>query len=91
MQISFDLNAPVIPDLTVGAAEFGRPFFFVTGDHRRLFMRVKPVNFLTNSNLLNDIFSRGDALVVGLATGTLSYKSGGLEIEYVAAELRVKK
>jgi hypothetical protein len=59
---------------TVGSMPYGEPF-------RRkgcaeILMRVKPVNFLLNSTLINDCINRGRSCVVNLEKGTLFITEG---------------
>lgn len=46
-----------------------------------LFIKVKPVNFLNNSNLLSDVFARGDCIICNLETGTIFVAKGTEEIK----------
>jgi hypothetical protein len=89
MQLELELCQEIKPKVvpTAGSVKFGVPFRFVDVPNFQLFIRVKPVNFLTNSTLLNDIFSRGDALVVNLATGTLGTTKGERVIKLVGCKI----
>lgn len=53
-----------------------------------LLMRVKPVNFLLNSDLINDCISRGRIFVANMAKGTL-YTIEGSEI-VVPANVKIQ-
>lgn len=41
-----------------------------------MYMRVKPINFMLNSTLVQDVLGRGDVFVVRLDNGRLSAMSG---------------
>ena len=45
-----------------------------------LYLRVKPIGFLTNSTILSDVFSRGDIIVYKPLRGTIACLKG---TEYV--------
>lgn len=80
-----DLFAPA--NLTAKQIKFGDLFLA----NNTIFMRVKPVNFLTNSTLLNDVINRGDIFAVNMEKGTLVCYTGNTEVEAVTAELQYKK
>lgn len=79
-------QAPLFPeevDLPLGIGymylrqvSFGA--FFVSTDpkYKEVYQRVKPVNFLLNSNLVNDCINRDKVFVVNIQKGTLFIAPG---------------
>ena len=49
----------------------------------KLVMRVKPVNFITNSSLVTDVINRGKVFVVDIEKGTLFIADGETTISFV--------
>lgn len=73
-----DLFAKTLRVNTIASIAFATPF------HRQkstaLFIKVKPINFLNNSNLLSDVFTRGDCIICNLETGTIFIVKGNEHI-----------
>jgi len=88
-QAQFDIDSML--NLTVEGIGFGVPFRFCTdklcgsGD---IHQRVKPVNFLLNSNLVNDCINRHKCFVVNAQKGTLFIVQGDRFVEKVQAVIQ---
>lgn len=54
---------------------------------KKLLMRVKPTGFLLNSTVIGDVITRGDALVLDLAKGTMYAVSGATLVQPIISEL----
>lgn len=59
--------------------------------HSETYMRIKPVGFLNNSNILSDIFARGDCIVVCMNKGTVFPMKGNLEVIKLTGNLKVHR
>lgn len=75
---------------TIAQLAFGKIFKLKAGG-RGTYMRVKTVNFLNNSNLLSDVFSRGDCVVVLLERGTVSIMKGDKKVIPLEGNMKVRK
>lgn len=64
---------------------------FKRKDNPAAYMKVKSVNFLNNSNLLSDIFARGDCLVVNLHKGTLFPMAGDTEVVILEGKMQLRR
>jgi len=64
----------------------GQPVRTSDGSNK-LLMRVKPVNFLLNSDLINDCINRGKVFVVDLAKGTLYITEGDKQVQLIESQL----
>ena len=63
---------------------------FKSGDS--IYMRVKPINFILNSTLVQDVLVRGDIFVVNLSTGNMGAMKGATVVEQLEeAELHYKE
>jgi hypothetical protein len=71
--------------------EPGKLFIIKGRGAQKVYLKVKSINFLNNSNLLADVFARGDSLVVNLRAGTVSVMNGNTEIEECVGNLKVHK
>lgn len=90
MQIELALDTPIIPEyFPVNKVNFGVPFKF-KDQGADTFIRVKPVNFLLNSTILNDVINRGDVIVCRLAKGTIFVTQGTRPIQLLDATVVVK-
>lgn len=88
MQVElFEDCAPI----TVKFAQFGKPFKMINGGFDDIFIRVKPVNYLLNSTLLNDVINRGKCVVCNIRKGTIFVVEGDRRIVMVDAVIRIKK
>lgn len=56
-----------------------------------VFMRVKPVNYLCNSNLVNDAISKGNCLVINLKKGTCFIMDGATEIVRMKGAMKIQR
>ncbi len=54
-------------------------------------MKLKPTQWLLNSNLVSDVLNRADCFVCNIETGTLYIMSGERAVEYTDATLLIKK
>lgn len=54
--------------------------FYKKNEPLRLLMKVKPVNFLLNSTLVNEAINRRDCLVISVYSGTLYITDGDSEV-----------
>lgn len=86
MEIEESSNGAMV---TLASIKFGSLFKYV-GDSKTVYMKVKAVNFLNNSNLLSDVFSRGDCLTVAMARGSLSIAKGSHEVIIMHGNLKVR-
>lgn len=59
-------------------------------DGNTTFMKVKSIGFLNNSNIISDIFARGDCIVVNLKHGTLTPMPGSNPVVRLSGKLSVK-
>lgn len=64
---------------------------FKKADHPAAYMIVKSVNFLNNSNLLSDVFARGDILAVNLHKGTLFVMSGDTPVVKLKGRMQLER
>lgn len=56
-----------------------------------IYMRVKPVNYLCNSNLINDQISKNNCMVINLRKGTCFIMNGDTEIVRMRGKLQIEK
>lgn len=56
-----------------------------------VFLKVKATGFLTNSNILSDVFSRGDCLAVNMNTATVQCLPGGISVTKMDGNMQVRK
>lgn len=80
-----ETNIPLLRELTFGE------IFTPMKQGKNTYMKVKSVNFLNNSNILSDVFARGDCLVVCLERGTISVMKGDLLVTRLEGTLTIKK
>jgi len=71
-------------DLPVGTV-------FKKEGHPAAYMKVKSVNFLNNSNLLSDVFARGDILTVNLHKGTVFVMSGDTAVVKLKGKMQLER
>jgi hypothetical protein len=64
---------------------------FKKQDSAAAYMKVKSVNFLNNSNLLSDVFARGDCLVVNLHKGTLFVMDGMTKVQKLRGKMKLER
>lgn len=64
---------------------------FKKADSPAAYMKVKSVNFLNNSNLLSDVFARGDILTVNLHKGTLFVMSGETAVVKLKGKMSLER
>jgi hypothetical protein len=79
MQLDLDFEPIENKFQKLGTLPFGSPFR-IPGVKNKFYIRVKPVNWILNSNLVNDAINRNKCFVVALDTGTLGIKEGTLEV-----------
>ena len=53
----------------------------------KILVRVKPVNFLCNSTIINDMISKGNVLVIDMAKGTCYITDGSKPCKPLSSEL----
>lgn len=70
--------------LLIKNAPFGEPVLCSTD----MLMRVKPVNFLCNSTIINDMISKGNCLVVNTDKGTCYIVDGNKEVKRITSTLQ---
>lgn len=75
---------------TLASLGFGKIFKLKRGG-KNTYMKVKTVNFLNNSEVLSDIFSRGDCLVVMLERGSVNYMKGATEVIKLTGTLKISR
>jgi len=76
----------ILKDVPFGA-HFVKP-----GDDSQVYMRVKPVNWLLNSTLVNDCINKNKCFVVNIEKGTLFIMPGEKEVQrLINVELHYKK
>jgi hypothetical protein len=63
---------------------------FKKQDSAAAYMKVKPVNFLNNSNLLADVFARGDCVVINLHKGTCFVMDGQTKVIKMTGKMQLK-
>lgn len=63
---------------------------FKKSDSPAAYMKVKSVNFLNNSNVLSDVFARGDILTVNLHRGTLFAMSGNTDVVRLKGKMQLE-
>ncbi len=63
------------------------PFGEVAKHGALILTRVKPVNFLCNSTIINDMISKGNCLVVNLQKGTCFVMNGDTTVVRVDSTL----
>lgn len=81
---------------TVQGMQFGMPFRFCSisqSGKKRMYsndihLRAKPVNFLLNSNLINDVINRHKCFVVNVTKGTLFIVEGDRFVDPVQAVIQ---
>lgn len=52
-------------------------------------MKLKPTQWLLNSNLVSDVLNRADCFVCNIETGTLYIMNGDKEVSYVDATMHI--
>lgn len=81
MQFDLDLELPAGTIHTLLEMPFGEPFRFSGfGKPYRFYMRVKPIQWVLNSNLLSDCINRGKCFVVALDKGNFQVVDGSREV-----------
>jgi hypothetical protein len=87
-QLQIQFTEP-IQTYSASQMKFGQVFQY--GADKRVMMRVKPVNYLTNSTLVTDCINRNKVFVIGLDKGTLFVIEGNAEVVPLNATLSVSK
>jgi hypothetical protein len=77
---TFDLTLNTLPAGTV----------FKKEGTAAAYMKVKPVNFLNNSNLLSDVFARGDCVVINLHKGTCFVMPGNTQVIRMTGKMQLR-
>lgn len=87
-QLTLELDSTSDDNFIAKNVSIGTVFSF-SGEH---YLRVKPVNFLLNSNLVGDQITRGNIFVVRLKSATLSVFDGTRVVKKVAkASLKIQE
>jgi hypothetical protein len=63
------------------------PFGEVAKHGTVLLARVKPVNYLCNSTIINDMISKGNCLCINLQKGTCFITNGDTQVQQVESKL----
>ena len=71
--------------LTLRTAPYGE-ILKVNG---RYLMKLKPTQFILNSNLVSDVLNRADCFVCNIETGTLYVMQGETEAKIVEATMQI--
>lgn len=56
-----------------------------------VYMRVKPVNYLCNSDLVTDNIFKGNCLVINMKKGTCFFMNGDTEIVRMKGKMQIEK
>lgn len=76
---------PTVASLTYGTV------FSVAGNPNFVYMKTRPVAFLLNSSLIQEVIARGDCVVVNLSTFNTCILKGNQEVVVHNSELWIKK
>jgi hypothetical protein len=67
------------------------PYGEVLKHEGKYLMKLKPTQWLLNSNLVGDVLNRADCFVCNLESGTLYIMSGEREVEFIEATMHISE
>lgn len=88
LEIEFDESSKTICE--VKSLSTGQ-LFKIVGRGKYTYMKVKSIGFLNNSDILSDVFARGDCLVVNMERGTVGVIKGTELAIKLSGSLKVKR
>ena len=87
-QVEISFADDTIVSLNLSRLQHGK--LFRKSGSKDVYMKLKSVNYLNNSNLLSDVFARGDCLVASVNRGTVFVMEGKTVIVELKGNLSVR-